>query len=133
MKRPEPESSLRICYVRYIVKKIITLIPAALFLIGCSASTPEPMAYSTAAPAAASGSVSAMKRYPMHGKIVAVNPDKTVRIDAGPIGDWMGAMTMNYTVKDDADRAKLTVGTTFDATVVVNGDDFWVADVNPVK
>jgi Cu/Ag efflux protein CusF len=120
------------------VKKLIALLPAALLLIGCSASTPESATSSTVAPAAASGAPSAsgavaIKRYPMHGKIIAVNPDKTVRIEAGPLGDWMGAMTMNYTVKDDADRAKLTTGTVFDATVVVNGDDFWVADVNPVK
>jgi hypothetical protein len=40
---------------------------------------------------------------------------------------------MNYTVKDDADLAKLTPGTTFDATVFVNGDDFWVGEVKPAK
>jgi hypothetical protein len=118
------------------VKRLITLIPAALLLIGCSSSTPEPAA---TAPAAASGASSAsgavaIKRYPMHGKVVALNADKTIRIDAGAIGDWMDTpMTMNYPVTDDADRAKLTVGTTFDATVLVKGDDFWVTDVKPVK
>jgi Cu/Ag efflux protein CusF len=117
------------------VKKLIALIPAALLLIGCSSSTPEP---SAAAPAAASGAASAsgpvaIKHYPMHGKVVTVNPDKTVKIDAGPIGDIMGAMTMDYAVKDDADRAKLTPGTTFDATYFVQGDDDWVDDVKPVK
>lgn len=72
--------------------------------------------------------MAAIKRYPMHGKVLSVNAaDKSARIDAGPIGDWMGAMTMNYPVKDEADLAKLTPGTTFDATVFVNGDDFWVA------
>jgi Cu/Ag efflux protein CusF len=117
------------------VKKLLTLIPAALFLIGCSSSTPEPAA---TAPAAASGAASAsgpvaIKQYPMHGKVVKVNPDKTIKIDAGPIGDLMGAMTMDYAVKDDTDRAKLTPGTTFDATYFVQGDDDWVAEVKPVK
>jgi Cu/Ag efflux protein CusF len=120
------------------VKKLIILIPAALLLIGCSSSTPEPAASSTTAPAAASGASSAsgpvaIKNYPMHGKVVKINPDKTVKIDAGPIGDLMGAMTMDYAVKNDADRAKLTPGTTFDATYFVQGDDDWVADVKPVK
>jgi Cu/Ag efflux protein CusF len=115
------------------VKKTITLIASAVLLIGCSASTPEPAASAPAAASGASGSVAAIKRYPMHGKVVTVNADKTVRIDAGPIGDWMGAMTMNYTVKDPADQAKLTTGTTFDATVFVNGDDFWVGEVTPAK
>lgn len=117
------------------MKKLIILIPAALLLIGCSSSTPE---QATTAPAAASGASSAsgpvaIKSYPMHGKVVALNPDKTIKIDAGPIGDLMGAMTMDYAVKDDADRAKLTPGTTFDATYFVQGDDDWVADVKPVK
>ena len=118
------------------MKKLITLIPAALLLIGCSGSTPEPATSSTATPAAAtgaSGSVAIIKRYPMHGKVVKVNPDKTIKIDAGPIGDLMGAMTMDYAVKDDVDRAKLTPGTTFDATYYVQGDDDWVAEVKPVK
>ena len=115
------------------MKKLIALIPLALLLAGCSSSSGTSES-ATPAPAAAtggSGSVAAIKKYPMHGKVVAVNADKTVRIDAGPIGDWMGAMTMNYTVKEDADRAKLTEGVTFDATVFVNGDDFWVGDVTP--
>lgn len=78
--------------------------------------------------------MAAIKRYPMRGKVLSVNAaDKSARIDAGPIGDWMGAMTMNYPVKDEADLAKLTPGTTFDATVFVNGDDFWVGDVKPAK
>jgi Cu/Ag efflux protein CusF len=115
------------------VKKLFILIPVAMFLIGCSASTPEQSASAPAAASGASGSVASVKRYPMHGKVVTVNPDKTVRIDAGPIGDWMGAMTMNYTVKDPADQAKLTTGTTFDATVFVNGDDFWVGEVKPAQ
>jgi Cu/Ag efflux protein CusF len=115
------------------VKKIIALIAAAIICIGCSSSTPESAASTPAAASGASGSVAAIRRYPMHGKVVAVNADKTVRIDAGPIGDWMGAMTMDYAVKDDADRAKLTPGTTFDATVFVNGDDNWVGEVKPAK
>lgn len=120
------------------MKKILILIAAAIVVIGCSSSTPESSATAPTAATGSSGAASAsgpvaIKHYPMHGKVVAVNPDKTVKIDAGPIGDIMGAMTMDYAVKNDADRAKLTVGTTFDATYYVQGDDDWVADVNPVK
>lgn len=118
------------------MKNIITLVAAALFLIGCSSSTPEPSGNPPAAASgasSASGAVAAVKQYPMHGKVVKINPDKTIKIDAGPIGDLMGAMTMDYAVKNDADRAKLTPGTTFDATYFVQGDDDWVADVKPVK
>jgi len=45
----------------------------------------------------------------------------------------MGAMTMNYTIKDDAGLAKLAPGTVFDATVFVQGDDFWVGDIKIAK
>jgi len=113
------------------VKNILILIVLSALMIGCSSSAPT-----ESAPAAASGAsgASAVKRYPMHGKVVSVNAaEKQAKIDAGPIGDWMGAMTMNYTIKDDADLAKLTPGTTFDATVFVNGDDFWVGEVKPVQ
>jgi len=41
----------------------------------------------------------------------------------------MGSMTMNYTIKDDAAFAKLSVGSIIDATVFVQGDDFWVGEV----
>jgi Cu/Ag efflux protein CusF len=118
------------------VKKLITLVAAAIVLIGCSSSTPEPAATAPAAASgasSASGAVAAIKQYPMHGKVVKINPDKSIKIDAGPIGDLMGAMTMDYAVKDDADRAKLTPGTTFDATYFVQGDDDWVGEVKPVK
>jgi Cu/Ag efflux protein CusF len=114
------------------VKKILFLLGVALVLTGCSSGTPA------SAPAAsasgASGQAVAVKRYPMHGKVLAVNAtEKSAKIEAGPIGDWMGAMTMNYPVKDPADLSKMTAGQTIDATVVVDGDDFWVADVKPAK
>lgn len=112
----------------------IAILAAALSLIGCSSGTPTETAPSAAGASGASGQTAAIKRYPMHGKVISVNPaEKSVKIEAGPIGDWMGAMTMNYTFKDDADLAKLTPGLTFDATVFVNGDDFWVGEVNPAK
>lgn len=105
----------------------IAIFAAALSLIGCSSGAPT-----ESATAAVGASGSAIKRYPMHGKVISVNAaEKSAKIDAGPIGDWMGAMTMNYAVKNDADLAKLTPGTTFDATVFVDGDDFWVGEVKP--
>ena len=45
------------------------------------------------------------------------------------IGDWMEAMTMEYTVKPDADFAKLHVGDRIQATVVVQDPTYWVTEV----
>ena len=117
------------------MKKTLTIIShvlflaAALTLAACSSSAPDSAKTTEPAAAGASGAA-AVKKYPMQGKILSLDAtEKSARIDAGPIGDWMGAMTMNYPVKDAADFAKLTVGANIDATVFVQGDDFWVGDV----
>jgi Cu/Ag efflux protein CusF len=75
----------------------------------------------------------ASKRYPVQGDIKALDPaSKIATIDAGPIGDWMGAMTMEYPVKPDADFQKLHVGDHIEGTVVVNDPTFYVTDVKVV-
>lgn len=74
------------------------------------------------------------KRYPMQGTVKALDPaSKTATIDAGKIGDWMEAMTMEYPVKPDGDFQKLHVGDKIQATVVVNDPTYYVTDVKPVK
>jgi Cu/Ag efflux protein CusF len=75
-------------------------------------------------------SKSSEKRYPMEGTVKAVDTSaKTATIDAGKIGDWMDAMTMEYSVKPDADLQKLHPGDHIKATVVVNDPTFYVTDV----
>jgi Cu/Ag efflux protein CusF len=70
------------------------------------------------------------KRYPMQGEIKAVDATaKTATIDAGKIGDWMEAMTMEYPVKPDAEFEKLHVGDKIEATVVVQMPSYYVTDV----
>jgi Cu/Ag efflux protein CusF len=70
------------------------------------------------------------KRYPMQGEVKALDPKaKSATIDAGKIGDWMEAMTMEYPVKPDAEYAKLKVGDRIQATVVVAGERYYVTDV----
>ncbi len=87
------------------------LLAAALLFAGCG-SKPEP------------------KRYPMQGTVKSLDPNtKTAMIDAGKIGDWMEAMTMEYPVKPDAEFQKLHVGDKIDATVVVSDPGYYVTDV----
>jgi Cu/Ag efflux protein CusF len=114
------------------VKKIFTLVFISALLISCGTTAPTSESKDGAKGASGASGPVAIKRYPMHGKIVSLTPaDKVARIDAGPIGDWMGAMEMNYTIKDDAGYAQLKPGMTFDATVFVQGDDFWVGEIKP--
>lgn len=75
----------------------------------------------------------AAKRYPMEGTVKALDPQaKTATIDAGKIGDWMEAMTMEYPVKPDAEFARLKVGDHIKATVVVQDLKYYVTGITVV-
>jgi len=76
------------------------------------------------------GAKNQTKRYPMEGEVKALDPAaKSATIAAGKIGDWMEAMTMEYSVRPDAEFQKLHVGDHIQATVVVNDDKYYVTDV----
>ena len=76
------------------------------------------------------GAKNQTNRYPMEGEVKALDPAaKSATIAAGKIGDWMEAMTMEYSVKPDAEFQKLHVGDHIQATVVVNDDKYYVTDV----
>ena len=66
----------------------------------------------------------------MHGKVISVNAgEKSARIDAAEVKGWMSAMTMDYPVRDAADIAKLTADKSIDATIFVDGDNFWISEI----
>ena len=82
----------------------------------------------------ACGSKAQSKRYPMEGEVKGLDPTaKSATIDAGKIGDWMEAMTMEYPVKPDTEFAKLKVGDRIKATVVVEDVKYYVTDVTVVR
>ena len=89
------------------------LLAAALLFAGCG-SKPD----------------AAAKRYPMQGVVKSVDPrTKSAMIDAGKIGDWMEAMTMEYPVKPDSEFQKLQPGAKIEAIVVVSDPGYYVTDV----
>jgi Cu/Ag efflux protein CusF len=90
---------------------LLLLLPLALLAAGC-------------------GPKEESKRYPMQGQVKALDPTtRSASIDAGKIGDWMEAMTMEYPVKPDAEFAKLHVGDRIEATVIVTGDKYYVTGI----
>ena len=97
----------------------------------------DPQSHSPAAARPRAGGLRrqrAPRRYAMHGQVKALDPaTKTATIDAGKIGDWMEAMTMEYPVKPDAEFAKLHPGDSIDATVVVTGDKYYVTAIRVVR
>jgi Cu/Ag efflux protein CusF len=98
------------------MKNLVWLLLLALALVGCGEKK------------------EAEKRYPVQAEVKAIDTTaKTATLDAGKIGDWMDAMTMSYSIKPDAEFAKLHVGDHIEATVVVQGDKYYVTDVKVVS
>jgi Cu/Ag efflux protein CusF len=74
------------------------------------------------------------KRYAIEGEVKALDANtKTATIAHGPIGDWMGAMTMEFPVKPDSDFQKLHVGDRIQATVVVNDLSYYITGVRVIS
>jgi Cu/Ag efflux protein CusF len=73
------------------------------------------------------------KRYPMQGEVKALDASAhTATIAAGKIAGWMEAMTMEYSVKPDAEFQKLHVGDKIEATVMVSDLGYYVTDIKVV-
>ncbi len=119
----------------------LLVLAAALTFVGCSSPNPSEAPNSAAAPsgglgpAGGSGATAKIRTYPVHAKVLSVDAAaKKARLDAGAIGDWMGPMTMNYPIKDDAGLAQLKEGMEIDGTVNVDPDDnFWLTDIKVAK
>ena len=70
------------------------------------------------------------KRFDLQGKVVAVERDKhLVTISHEDIKDFMPAMTMPFTLPDEASLGYITVGDDVKATLVVDGAHSWLENV----
>ncbi len=99
----------------------------ALLLILTACMKSEPIAEKKAPKAAVEDP---LKKYALKGEISRLDTEnKIATIKHQPIGDWMGAMTMDFPVKDAADFAKLAPGKAVEGTVFVQGLDYWVGEV----
>ncbi len=75
-----------------------------------------------------------VKHYSMHGQIVHLDEkDKLATIKHDKIEGWMGAMTMDYPIKNDKDFSALHEGDKIDATVDVQGLDYSLSDIRTSK
>jgi len=69
------------------------------------------------------------KRHDLKGKIVAIEPEKhLVTIAHEEVKDFMPAMTMPFTLRDEEFFNLLAVGDDITATLVVNGAESWIED-----
>jgi len=71
-----------------------------------------------------------IRKYKIDGEIVRLDPDtQTAVIRHKDIEGWMKAMTMDYPFRSKEDYAKLHPGDHITGTVFVQGDDFWVGEI----
>ena len=72
-----------------------------------------------------------VRRYPLHGEVLRLDSQgKIAAIKHEKIGDWMEAMTMEFPVREQTEFDKLRTGETINATVYVQGDHYWVAEIH---
>jgi Cu/Ag efflux protein CusF len=73
-----------------------------------------------------------VERYKLDGIVVSLDPQgHTAKIKGEKIEGWMEAMTMEYPVKDGFDA--LQVGDHVNATVFVQGLDYWLGEIHHVR
>jgi Cu/Ag efflux protein CusF len=98
--------------------KFAALFCVALLLLACAGKAPE--------------SKAPVKQYAMRGEIMQLDPEHQVAtIKHENIEGFMHAMTMEYGFRDKQEFAKLHKGDYIDATLYVQGDDYWVGQVKP--
>ena len=69
--------------------------------------------------------------YQMRGEVIKVDPSaQLATIKGEEIQGWMPAMTMEYPIKDKQEFQKLKAGEQIQAKVIVQGTDYWLANVS---
>ena len=104
-------------------------LPAALFASGPSA----PAAPSAAGAMASEPKPAEVKRHPLKGVVVEVEPAQgRLLVTHEAIPDFMPGMTMMFRV--DATTLKaVKSGDAITATLIERGDDFWLEDVKIIR
>jgi protein SCO1/2 len=70
------------------------------------------------------------KLYDLKGKVLAVERDKhSITVAHGDVKDYMPAMTMPFTLRDDWPFEVLTQGDQITATLVVDGTESWLENI----
>ena len=101
---------------------LVLLCISATLLSSCNRAAQPPVETTQAG--------SQAKRHRLKGKVVSVDKQaKMVNVDAEAIPDFMGAMTMPYSVKPERDLEKLSPGDAITADVVVQDDKYWLENI----
>src|SRR5262245_4540877 len=70
------------------------------------------------------------KRYALHGEVLRLDAQGHIAaIKHEQIGDWMGPMTMEFPVPSAQEFSALREGERINATVFVEGFNYWVGEI----
>ena len=107
------------------MRAAIAFLLAAVFLAGCGSGSKETPAQDS--------SREPLNRYSLHGEVVRLDGQgKIATIRHQKIEGYMEAMTMQFPVKDPAEFAGLHPEDCINATVFVQGFNFWVGEIKHV-
>ena len=99
----------------------LQLTATTLTLLACGIGMPRP----SSAP---------VQEHKLHGVVESIDQKaRTATIKHDEIQGFMGAMTMEYPVRDPKDLRALRTGETIDGKVFVQDSDFWLGDVHEGK
>jgi Cu/Ag efflux protein CusF len=71
-----------------------------------------------------------IRKYHIDGEIVRLDPDtQSAVIRHKDIEGWMKAMTMDYAFRSKEEYGKIHPGDHITGTVYVQGDDFWIGEI----
>jgi hypothetical protein len=107
-------------------------LPLALVLVALGGTLPAALAAPAASPS--TDKADAAPRYPMHGTLVGVFPEKTtllIKNDAIP--GVLDAGTMAFRVSNTEVFKYAKKGQLITATVIVRDDAFWLTDIQLSK
>ena len=106
--------------------KALTFICLAIaFLTGCNKGPNRPATQQASTTA---------KRYHLKGEVVSIDKQgKMANIDSEAIPDFMGAMTMPYSVKPESQLDQLKPGDAITADVVVQDESAWLENITVVR
>jgi Cu/Ag efflux protein CusF len=114
MKRSE---SLELALLALVVLAMLTTVSCNKNSAQPTVTTPRPVSPAT-------------KRYHLKGKVVSVDKQaKMVNVDAEAIPDFMGAMTMPYSVKPESELGKLSPGDAITADIVAQDDKYRLENI----
>jgi len=103
----------------------IATVSLLLWLGACSSQPVQEQSQSESAPAAGGP-----ERHPLHGTVISVDPEgNSLVVDHDEIPNFMGAMTMPYTVRDGGELEGLEAGNEVNAEVVVDDSGMYLENI----